>query len=441
MTPPNLSAEWRRIELLARCALAGRQGQSVGDDIRQQLAQSQAEVTRLRAGTAGEPAWAGAGLSSLDIDLLMAVAAPDADPRLGRLYLSLQPEYNLPYPTPSLVCELLFLAPEEGRVLHARLATDAPLRRCRWVESASFEPWVPMRLTASARRALFGWTHSEQCNLPGAHPLRNDVGWNDLVLGANALSALRNFSLWMRWRDQVERDWGARTSGGPVALFHGPSGTGKSFAAQVLAADLDLTLQRVDLGLLVSKYVGETEKNLNALFDAAEGASVLLLFDEADSLFGRRGEVRDARDRYANMEVSHLLSRIERHRGPCILTTNLRQHLDTAFTRRFHVVVGFARPDVASRTRLWQLHLPPHAPLEPDVSCDLLARSVDLTGGQIRNAATQAAVLAASEGRPIGLPHLASAVWCELAKGGQEFSAADLGLLACWLGGVGELAA
>jgi len=189
-------------------------------------------------------------------------------------------------------------------------------------------------------------------------------------------------------------------------------------------------LYRVDLGRLVSKYIGETEQNLNNLFDAAYGRPIVLQFDEADSLFGKRGEVKEARDRYANMGVSHLLARIESHYGPCILTSNLRKHLDPAFARRFQMVVEFPRPDAAARAQLWRLLFPPRAPHLDEVDPVLLGRAVALSGGNIRNAALHAAYLAAGEERPISLRHVALAVWRELAKDGRELSLLDLGLLA-----------
>jgi SpoVK/Ycf46/Vps4 family AAA+-type ATPase len=183
--------------------------------------------------------------------------------------------------------------------------------------------------------------------------------------------------------------------------------------------------------------VGETEKNLNGLLDAVTDQPVVLLFDEADSLFGRRADVKDARDRYANMEISHLLTRIEQHRGPCLLTTNLRQHLDAAFLRRFHVVVDFPRPDAAARVALWALHLPPRAPRTDEVDPERLAQAVVLSGAQIRNAALRAAYLASAAEAPLGLPHLARAIWMELAKDGRELNPAMLGSLAEFLSEVG----
>lgn len=241
---------------------------------------------------------------------------------------------------------------------------------------------------------------------------------------------LREFLLWLRHRETVEGQWGGRMGGGPVALFSGPSGTGKTLAASVIAHELGWPLYRIDLGKLVSKYIGETEKNLNQLFDAAHGRPMVLQFDEADSLFGKRGEVKDARDRYANMEVSHLLARIEEHRGPCILTTNLHEHLDTAFVRRFHVVIGFPRPDKEARVQLWKRLLPPRAPRHDDVDPQFLGQAVNLTGGGIRNAALYAACLAAEEGGAIELRHVALGVWREMAKDASPRSRADLGALA-----------
>ena len=169
---------------------------------------------------------------------------------------------------------------------------------------------------------------------------------------------------------------------------------------------------------MISKYIGETEKNLGALFDAVRKEPMLLLFDEADSYITRRSEVQDAHDRYANLEVSYLLSRLERHKGPCILTSNLRQEIDPVFVRRFQMVIEFPFPDEVARSKLWRLHIPVGAPIDEDVETDNLARESELTGGQIRNAALHAAFLAASDSSAITLKHIASAVQTELAKTG-----------------------
>jgi hypothetical protein len=428
-----LLPEWQRLDLLGRCLHATRQGTPVGDDMKARLRAAQGEVTRSRALAPWPQIAQRCDLEPLDQDILACVTAPDADPHLGWLFQDLQPSLVSAYPTPALIRELLFVGADEAAAFQGRLAETAPLRRHRLIDSVPADPYRPLHPTARARADLLGWPADGPLALPGAVEVPVQAGWDDLVLPASALRSLRDFLLWMSGRERVEHDWGARPWGGPAALFCGPSGTGKTFAAEVLAKALGWRLFRVDLGLLVSKYIGETEKNLNALFDAADGEPVLLLFDEADALFGRRGEVRDARDRYANMEVGHLLTRIERHRGPSVLTTNLRSQIDPAFTRRFQAVVEFPRPDAAARARLWQRHLPPRAPRAASLDLALIADAVALTGGQIRNAALQAALLAAGTGLPIGPAQVARGIWIELCKDGRELTPASLGALAPWL--------
>ena len=268
---------------------------------------------------------------------------------------------------------------------------------------------------------------------PGAYPVRQQAHWDDLVLPGDRELMLREYILWLRHRNTVVGDWGGADVGGPVALFSGPSGTGKTFAARVIASELGWPLYHVDLARLVSKYIGETEKNIGLLFDAAHGQEMVLQFDEVDALMSKRGEVKEARDRYANMEVSYLLARIEDHQGPCILTTNMRNQIDKAFTRRFQMVVEFPRPDEAARAKLWQRMLPPLAPLADDVDVQILANAVNLTGGNIRNAALHAAYLAAGDQQPIGLSHIAIGVYREFAKDRLQLNKSDLGSLASHL--------
>jgi SpoVK/Ycf46/Vps4 family AAA+-type ATPase len=197
-------------------------------------------------------------------------------------------------------------------------------------------------------------------------------------------------------------------------LFAGPSGTGKTFAAEVVAAELDLDLYRVDLSQVVSKYIGETEKNLQRIFDAAEAGGSVLLFDEADALFGKRSEVRDSHDRYANIEVSYLLQRMESYRGLAVLTTNLREALDPAFVRRLRFIVTFPFPDAAGRTEMWRRVYPPGLPTE-GLAVERLARPA-VAGGTIRNIALAAAFLAAEEGTPVRMSHMLAALRTEYAK-------------------------
>lgn len=245
--------------------------------------------------------------------------------------------------------------------------------------------------------------------------------WDDLVLPEAQRDILHTIEAHVRNRFRVHETWGfaARSSRGLgiTALFSGPSGTGKTLAAEVLAHALELDLYHVDLSSVVSKYIGETEKNLRRVFDAAEAGGAVLLFDEADALFGRRSEVKDSHDRYANLEVSYLLQRMEAYRGLAILTTNLESALDDAFERRLRFRVAFPFPDADHRAAIWRRVFPPETPtrgLDPEK----LAR-LDATGGTIRNIALHAAFLAAEAGEPVGMAHVKDAarrVYAQLEK-------------------------
>ncbi|HMA47604.1 MAG TPA: ATP-binding protein, partial [Frankiaceae bacterium] len=254
--------------------------------------------------------------------------------------------------------------------------------------------------------------------------------WESLVLPEPELAVLHQIAGQVAQRSRVYTDWGfgARMNRGLgiTALFAGESGTGKSMAAEVLANDCDLDLYRIDLSSVVSKYIGETEKNLRRLFDAAEGGGVILFFDEADALFGKRSEVKDAHDRYANIEVNFLLQRMEVYRGLAILATNMRGALDRAFTRRLRFIVTFPFPRPADRARMWQIAFPPHVPLGPlDIS--RLSR-IDLTGAGVANAALNAAFLAAAAGHPVGMAEVLTAVRTELRKLERPINEADFRL-------------
>lgn len=425
--------ECERVDVLAQCLMQTRQGGEIAQSALDRLHRLQRQVQQYR--TPGGP-WQildAADLGSLEYDILACAVAVEAEPRLGWIFQQLQPGQPQPYPTPALLQDLLALEGAEISALYAALAEDAPLRRRRLLQMESDDPFQPVRPAAGITARLLGRIETRPAP-PGATRVRLRATWNDLVLTQERTAMLREFLYWIQYRDTVVGAWGGQETGGPIALFAGPSGTGKTFAAAVLANELGWPLYRVDLGRLVSKYIGETEKNLNRLFDAAHGQRVVLQFDEADSLFGKRGDVKEARDRYANMEVSHLLARIEEHRGPCILTTNLREHIDQAFARRFHMVVDFQRPDATARAQLWARLLPPRAPCDKDVDPVLLGAAVNLTGGSIRNAALHAAYLAAAEAQPITLQHVALAVWRELNKEGWAVNVAELGPLAGYVG-------
>jgi hypothetical protein len=247
-------------------------------------------------------------------------------------------------------------------------------------------------------------------------------GWQDLVLPEAELATLRSIAAHLRHRDTVLDDWGFGVRGraeGLTVMFCGRSGTGKTMAAQILANELGLEAFHVDVSAIVSKYIGETEKNLERLFAAATGVGALMVFDEADALFGKRAAVTDARDRYANLEVSYLLQRIESHPGPSILTTNMRQNVDGAFLRRMDFIVDFPLPGAPERKAIWERHLPPAAPRRGDLDFEALAREHELAGGSIRNCLRAAAFAAADDGSAIGIEHVRGAVRLELRKLGR----------------------
>ncbi|HXI45138.1 MAG TPA: ATP-binding protein [Candidatus Acidoferrales bacterium] len=253
------------------------------------------------------------------------------------------------------------------------------------------------------------------------------ASWADLVLPDEQISALRAIVAQVRGRTKVNELWGfrstARDGGGIAVLFEGESGTGKSLAAEVLATELGLPLLRVDLASVVSKYIGETEKNIGRIFEAAEGSGAIILFDEAEALFGKRSDVRDSHDRYANIEIAYLLARTEAYRGLAILTSNAKASLDRAFQRRLRFVVRFPFPDQTLRARIWTATFPKDAPLR-GVDVDRLAR-LAVAGGDIRNIATAAAFAAAAAGELITMRHLRGAAVRELEKLGRAPTDAD----------------
>ena len=246
---------------------------------------------------------------------------------------------------------------------------------------------------------------------------------DDLVLPQELLEELDLASAWMRNQRRVFEDWGfgrrITLGRGLTALFAGEPGTGKTMAAQVLARELGLELFRVDLSRVMSKYIGETEKNLSQLFDDARASGAILFFDEADALFGKRTEVKDAHDRYANLEIGYLLQRMEEHVGTTVLATNRMADLDEAFTRRFHFILDFSMPGPPERRRIWEGMLPREAAREPGIDLDALARDYDISGGEIRNSVLSAAFIAAGQGVPIGLRHLKRGLRRELLKTGR----------------------
>jgi SpoVK/Ycf46/Vps4 family AAA+-type ATPase len=302
------------------------------------------------------------------------------------------------------------------------LRTGVAVRR-RAETAAASEPGAGEQLLASCRAGARGALDVL------AQRIAPRASWRDIVLPEAGLESLRAIAAQVRQQGKVLERWGfaAQTSRGLgiSALFHGPSGTGKTLAAEVLAHDLGLDLWRIDLSQMVSKYIGETEKNLRAIFDTAENTGSILLFDEADALFGRRSEVRDSHDRYANIEVSYLLQRIEAYRGLAILTSNLRGNLDTAFLRRITFFVSFPFPDQNLRRCIWERIFPSAMPAE-QLDYAKLAR-LNLAGGNIRNIALNAAYIAADLDQPVRMEHLLAAARRECAKIDRPLTTTETG--------------
>ncbi|SAL28143.1 ATP-binding protein [Caballeronia humi] len=265
--------------------------------------------------------------------------------------------------------------------------------------------------------------HSNRTLSTLAQKITPRFNWNDIVLPADRLQQLREICNHIKYRNQVFNQWGfdakLASSKGLSFLFAGPSGTGKTMAAGIIAAELGLDLYKIDLSLVISKFIGETEKNLGKIFDEAETANSILFFDEADSLFGKRSEVKDSHDRYANIEVGYLLQRIEEYEGIAILATNFRRNMDEAFVRRLQFTVDFPLPGEDDRFRMWSGILPQDAPRDPALDLALMAKRYTLTGGNIRNVALAAAFLAADDGDMIRMTHLIAATQREYQKMGK----------------------
>jgi hypothetical protein len=268
-------------------------------------------------------------------------------------------------------------------------------------------------------------------NLAGlARKITPRFQWADIILPDDQVSQLKEIVSTVRERPRVLELWGVgqklAASAGVTILFAGPPGTGKTMAAEVIAGELGLDLYKIDLSTIISKYIGETEKNLERIFSEAQSSNAILFFDEADAIFGKRSEVKDAHDRYANIEVSYLLQRMEAYDGVTILATNLRANLDEAFTRRLQFAVDFPFPDEAHRLRIWETLFPPEVPRDANLDLGLLARRFKLAGGSIRNILVGAAYLAAADGGNVSMHHLLHSTRRELQKMGRLVRDKDL---------------
>jgi hypothetical protein len=307
-------------------------------------------------------------------------------------------------------------------------ATEQFLLRPEQVARAAGSAAVQSRLSADGRittRHLQAGARAENGSALQrlARRIEPAVGWDDLVLPAATRTALHEVALRARHRERVLGEWRMRPGGGRgvgvAALFAGDSGTGKTMSAEVVAGELGLDLYVVDLATVVDKYIGETEKNLERIFTAAAGVNGVLLFDEADAVFGKRSEVRDAHDRYANVESAYLLQRMESFDGLALLATNLRANIDDAFTRRLDVLVDFPLPDDEHRLALWDRCLGTVLARTDDVDLAFCAKAFELAGGAIRSASVTAAYLAADDGNVVTMAHVITAVQREYRKMGR----------------------
>jgi hypothetical protein len=300
-----------------------------------------------------------------------------------------------------------------------------------WANPTNHSPDAPASPLDPAPFAAHLWDACRALTRPRldtlAQRLDAKATWDDLVIPDEPLRLLRQIAAQVRHRHHVYEGWGfaqkMNRGLGISALFSGESGTGKTMAAEVIANDLRLNLYRIDLSAVVSKYIGETEKNLRRLFDAAEEGGAILFFDEADALFGKRSEVKDSHDRYANIEINYLLQRMEAYRGLAILATNMKSALDSAFMRRLRFIVQFTFPGVAERKQIWQKSFPPQTP-KADLDYDRLAR-LTLSGGNIHSIALNAAFLAAQSGEPVTMPIVLAAARTEFRKLDKPVNEAD----------------
>jgi hypothetical protein len=313
-------------------------------------------------------------------------------------------------------------------------AVTAAFNRARWREASQTQSELHAPNAARPTlQDLFDCARAQSRHNLGtlARKVEANYGWDDIVLPPDQFSQLKEICRQVEHRHVVYGEWGfdrkLSLGKGLNSLFAGPPGTGKTMAAEVIARELHLDLYKIDLSQVVSKYIGETEKNLDRIFREARSSYSILFFDEADALFGKRSEVKDAHDRYANIEVGYLLQKMEEYDGIAILATNLRQHMDDAFVRRMHFVVEFPFPGEDERRRIWEGLFPSEAPLAADVDFNALAREIKLAGGNIKNIGLSAAFYAASDGGVIRTAHLLHAARREFQKLGRTWGEAEWG--------------
>ena len=377
-------------------------------------------------------------LSGVEVMATGTVPAADVRHRLGLRTLG----FELPYPTCGEREEIWrhHLADSDGTAMAAEIPLIAAKFRFTpgQIAHAVHAAQASTPLDADGARRLNSADLHARCREEaqrGLHLYCQKIvprfDWADIVLPADTRAQLGEICRWVRHRSQVYDAWGfgakQAVGRGVTVLFSGASGTGKTMSAEVIAADLQLDLFRVDLSRIVSKYIGETEKNLSRVFEQAAISSCVLFFDEADALFGKRTEVKDAHDRYANIEINYLLSEMDQYEGIIILSTNLKGNLDSAFIRRFSHVVEYPVPNERLRETIWRKAFPADTPLDADVDFGFLAQRFNLAGGNIKNIVLTGAFLAATDARPLGMEHLILATKREYQKIGRLCSKSDFG--------------
>jgi len=410
------------------------------------------EPRAIAAATAREAGLRGAGIVVGPIEPLAeqgaAAVRAFAEARAGTILIGTRGwDPNWAREAPLLLDAPVASVPERHQLWLSSLNGDAPVNFDPALVTVAFRlgPEQIKRAAQAARRAATAAARpmtvadvssgARAQNAAGlerlARRIEPAVGWSDLVLPPVVEGQLRELTARARHRDRVVDDWGMGQRGsrarGITGLFAGDSGTGKTMSAEVVARDLDFDLYVIDLSTVVDKYIGETEKNLDRIFTEADRVNGVLLFDEADALFGKRSEVKDARDRYANVEVAYLLQRMESFDGVAILTTNLRTNVDDAFTRRLDAIVDFPMPEEDDRRRLWQANLPASVPKGDGIDIDFLARRFKVSGGNIRNICVTAAYLAAAADRPLSMADLIRGTEREYRKLGRLTVEAEFG--------------
>jgi SpoVK/Ycf46/Vps4 family AAA+-type ATPase len=378
---------------------------------------------------AGEQPWVPPGHSALGV-ITLPFSMPDFAERRACWQVSLSAaDISLAQQDLEALTDRFRLLP--GQIAEA-VATACNCARWRWATQSPEEP-PSQANTRPTRSDLLAAARAQSGHdlAIWAHKIEPHYTWDDIVLPDDTLTQLHEICQRVAYRHQVLGEWGfdhkLSLGKGVTALFAGPSGTGKTMAAEIIANALGLDLYKIDLSGVVSKYIGETEKNLDRIFRAAENANAILFFDEADALFGKRSEVRDSHDRYANIEISYLLQKMEQFEGIAILATNLRGNLDEAFTRRLAFTILFPFPDEADRRRIWTGIWPAETPMADNVNLDLLAQQFKLSGGNIKNIALAAAFLAAEDEGSVTMTHLLQATRREYQKLGKPLTEAELG--------------